>query len=59
MSKKRTSYSSAFKTKLVFDLLQNESTLAEIASKHSILPQNLSELEEDLSCQRRDSYGAL
>jgi len=33
MSKKRTTYSSAFKTKLVLELLQNESTLAEIASK--------------------------
>ena len=41
MSKKRTIYSSAFKTKLVLELLQNESTLAEIASKHNILPQNL------------------
>ena len=41
MSKKRTKYSSAFKTKLVLELLQNEQTLAEIASKHNILPQNL------------------
>ena len=41
MSKKQTSYSSAFKTKLVLELLQNESTLAEIASKHNILTQNL------------------
>ena len=41
MSKKRTNYSSAFKTKLVLELLQNESTLTEIASKHNILPQNL------------------
>ena len=41
MSKKRTTYSSAFKTKLVLELLQNESTLAEIAAKHNILPQNL------------------
>jgi putative transposase len=41
MSKKRTNYSSAFKTKLVLELLQNEQTLAEIASKHNILPQNL------------------
>ena len=32
---------SAFKTKLVLELLQNEQTLAEIASKHNILPQNL------------------
>ena len=41
MSKKRTTYSSAFKTKLVLELLQNESTLAEIAAKHNILLQNL------------------
>jgi putative transposase len=41
MSKKRTTCSSAFKTKLVLELLQNESTLAEIAAKHNILPQNL------------------
>jgi transposase-like protein len=39
MSKKRTNYSSAFKTKLVLELLQNEQTLAEISSKHNILPQ--------------------
>ena len=41
MSKKRTNYSSAFKTKLVLELLQNKATLAEITSKHNILPQNL------------------
>jgi len=41
MSKKRTNYSSAFKTKPVLELLQNESTLTEIAAKHNILPQNL------------------
>ncbi len=55
MSKKRTKYTSAegelalakrgypgvFKTKLVLELLQNESTLVEIASKNNILPQNL------------------
>jgi transposase-like protein len=34
-------YTSAFKTKLVLELLQNESTLVQIASKHNILPQNL------------------
>jgi putative transposase len=34
MSKKRTKYTSAFKTKLVLELLQNESTLVQIASKH-------------------------
>lgn len=40
-SKKRTKYTSAFKTKLALEALQNESTLAQIASKHNILPQNL------------------
>jgi hypothetical protein len=40
-SKKRTKYTSAFKTKLVLELLQNKSTLVQIASKHNILPQNL------------------
>ena len=35
MSKKRTNYTSAFKTKLVLELLQNESTLAEIAMEPS------------------------
>jgi putative transposase len=32
---------SAFKTKLALELLQNESTIVQIASKHYILPQNL------------------
>jgi transposase-like protein len=41
MNKKRTNCSSEFKAKLVLELLQNESTLAEMASKHNILPQNL------------------
>jgi hypothetical protein len=36
MSKKRTKYTSAFKTKLVLELLQNKSTLVQIASKHSL-----------------------
>ena len=34
-------YTLGCKTKLVLELLQNESTLAEIASKHNILPQIL------------------
>ena len=41
MSKKRTKYTSEFKTKLVLEVLQNENTLVQIASKHNILPQNL------------------
>jgi transposase-like protein len=40
-NKKRTKYTSAFKTKLVLELLQNKSTLVQIASKHNILSQNL------------------
>jgi transposase-like protein len=39
MSKKRTKYTSTFKTKLALELLQNKSTLVQIASKHNILPQ--------------------
>ena len=35
MSKKRTSYTSAFKTKLVLELLQNESTPVEITIRPS------------------------
>ena len=43
MSKKRTNYTSAFKTKLVLELLQNEQTLAEIAVKqvNTITPSKL------------------
>ncbi len=41
MSKKRTKYTSAFKTKRVLEVLQNEGTLVQIASKHNVLPQNL------------------
>jgi hypothetical protein len=41
MSKKRTKYTSTFKTKLVLELLQNKSTLVQIASKHNILPSTV------------------
>jgi putative transposase len=41
MSKKRTKYTSVFKTKRVLEVLQNEGTLVQIASKHNVLPQNL------------------
>ncbi|CAC9570938.1 hypothetical protein [uncultured Gammaproteobacteria bacterium] len=37
MSKKRTKYTSAFKTKLALELLQNESTIVQIVSKHNII----------------------
>ncbi len=36
MSKKRTKYTSVFKTKRVLEVLQNEGTLVQIASKHNM-----------------------
>ncbi len=41
MSRKRTTYSPAFKTKLVLELLKNEQTLSQISSTHNVTPQNL------------------
>ena len=41
MSRKRTTYSSAFKTKLVLELLKNEQTLVQISSTYNVTPQNL------------------
>ncbi|WHN65016.1 IS3 family transposase [Cysteiniphilum sp. QT6929] len=41
MSTKRTSYSSEFKVKVVLELLANELTLAELASKHNITTKNI------------------
>jgi len=41
MSRKRTTYSTELKTKLVLELLQGEKTLNEIASANNITPKNL------------------
>ena len=41
MSRKRTSYSPAFKTKLVLELLKNEQTVSQISSTYNVTPQNL------------------
>jgi putative transposase len=41
MSRKRTIYSSALKTKLVLELLKNEQTLSQISSAYNVTPQNL------------------
>jgi putative transposase len=41
MSKKRTTYSAEFKSKLVLELLKNERPISEIASANNITPQNL------------------
>ncbi len=41
MSRKRTTYSVEFKTRLVLEVIKEESTLVEIASKNNITPKNL------------------
>ena len=41
MSRKRTTYTAEFKTRLVLEVLKEESTLVEIASKNKITPKNL------------------
>ncbi len=41
MSRKRTTYSTELKTKLVLELLKEEKTLVEIAKENSITPNNL------------------
>jgi putative transposase len=40
MSRTRTVYTAAFKTRLVLEVLKEEQTLAEIASKNKITPKN-------------------
>ncbi len=42
MSRRRTTYSAEFKTKLVLEVLKCEKTLNEIASANNIIPKNLS-----------------
>jgi putative transposase len=41
MSRKMTKYSTQLKTKIVLEILKEESTLVEIASKNNITPKNL------------------
>jgi len=41
MSRKRANYNTAFKTKLVLEVLQNKKTLNEIASENNVTPANL------------------
>lgn len=41
MSNKRTVYSADFKTKVVLEVLKNEQTLGEIATKHNVTPKNI------------------
>lgn len=41
MSRKRTTYSTSFKIRLVLEVIKEESTLVEIASKNNITPKNL------------------
>lgn len=41
MSKKRTTYTAEFKSKIVLELLEGTSTINEVASKYELLPKNL------------------
>jgi putative transposase len=41
MSKKRTVYTTEFKTKLVLEVLKGDQTINEIASAHNVIPKNL------------------
>ena len=41
MSRKKTTYSTELKTKLVIEVLKGEKTLNEIASENNIIPKNL------------------
>ena len=41
MSRKRTTYTAKFKTRLVLEVLKEEKTLVEIASENKITPKNL------------------
>jgi len=41
MSRKRTVYTAAFKSKLVLEVLANEQSLSAIASAHNVTPKNL------------------
>ena len=46
MSRKRTTYSAEFKTKLVLEVIKGDKTLNEIASANNIIPKNLSNWKE-------------
>jgi putative transposase len=46
MSRKRTTYSTEFKTKIVLEVLQGDKTLSEIASANNITPKNIQNWKE-------------
>jgi putative transposase len=46
MSRKRTTYSTEFKTKIVLEVLEGNKTLAEIASANNITPKNIQNWKE-------------
>jgi putative transposase len=46
MSRKRTTYNSEFKTKIVLEVLQGDKTLGEIASANNITPKNIQNWKE-------------
>jgi len=41
MSKKRTIYTTEFKTKMVLEILKNDKTINELSTTHNLLPKNL------------------
>jgi len=41
MSKKRTVYTTEFKTKIVLEVLKGEKTINEIATSHNLIPKNI------------------
>ena len=41
MSRKRKTYTAEFKVKLVLELLEDNKTVSEVASKYDILPKSL------------------
>ena len=52
MSKKRKSYSSEFKVKLVLEVLKNEKPLAQIASENNVLVRNLQKWKKQFFSKR-------
>ena len=48
MSKKRRSFSAQFKAKVALEALKEQSTINEIASRHEVLPQQVSQWKAQL-----------
>ena len=46
MSRKRTTFSTEFKTKIVLEVLKGERTINEIASQNTVTPKNIQNWKE-------------